>query len=567
MGNRTEQTAATPWWKRSVVYQIYPRSFCDGNGDGIGDLRGIIGKLDHLQALGIDVVWLSPVYASPNDDNGYDISDYRAIMPEFGTMADFDEMLDGLHRRGIKLMMDLVVNHTSDEHDWFVQACRSCDNPYRDYYIWRAPREDGSEPNNWESAFGGSAWQFHEPTGEYYLHLFSKKQPDLNWDNPKVREEVYDLMHFWLRKGVDGFRMDVINMIAKTPGLPDAPVCDPSSRWQPAFTTAADEDRLLLYLREMKERVLSHYDIITVGETPTVTTRLGLALTHQETGALHMLFQFEHMDLDHQGSKWMGRELDLYELKRVTSRWQTELAVHGWNSLYLSNHDQPRPVSRFGDDEEYRVESAKLLATFLHLQQGTPFIYQGEELGMTNVRFDSIDDYRDIETLNMYRIAVHERGEDPQQVLSWIHAKSRDNARTPFQWDDSEHAGFSTVRPWIGVNPNYRYVNAAQALADPDSVFRYYRCLIELRKAHAILVDGRYDLLNDTPDEVFAFTRTLGEQRLLVALNFSPDTVPWRRPDRLELGPVLIGNLPDEPAVSDGVVSLRPYEARVWWVG
>ena len=412
------------WWKESVVYQIYPRSFCDGNGDGIGDLRGITSKLDYLQALGVDVIWLSPVYRSPNDDNGYDISDYRAIMDEFGTMADWEEMLEGMHRRGIKLVMDLVVNHTSDEHPWFVESRKSKDNPYRDYYIWRPPR-DGREPNNWASHFSGSAWQLDEATGEYYLHLFSRKQPDLNWENPEVRAAIWEMMRWWLDKGVDGFRMDVINMISKVPGLPDAP--EGWGRYQYGGLYFIHGPRLLEYLAEMKREVLSHYDVLTVGETPLVTTQDALEIAGEETGALNMVFQFDHMNLDTREPGWLA------DLRQIMTRWQVDLEGRAWNSLYLSNHDQPRSVSRFGDDGRYRVESAKMLATFVHMLQGTPYVYQGEEIGMTNVAFGSIADYRDIQTLNLYRECVEEMGMAPEDALAIAHTRGRDNARTPMQ--------------------------------------------------------------------------------------------------------------------------------------
>ena len=523
------------WWKESVVYQIYPRSFCDSNGDGIGDLRGIIGKLDYLKDLGIDVVWLSPVYKSPNDDNGYDISDYRDIMDEFGTLADWEELLAGMHQRGIKLVMDLVVNHTSDEHPWFVESRKSEDNPYRDYYIWRPPK-DGREPNNWASFFSASAWQLDETTGEYYLHLFSRKQPDLNWENPKVRAEVFELMRWWLDKGIDGFRMDVINLISKQPGLPDAPVVTPD-RYQWGGEHFINGPRMFEFLQEMKEQVLSKYDILTVGETPAVTPQDAIALTNEETGFLSMVFQFEHMDLDADREGGLTRpqlpHWDLLELKQVMTRWQKGLEGRGWNSLYLSNHDQPRSVSRFADDGRYRVESAKMLATFLHFQQGTPYIYQGEEIGMTNVAFESIDDYRDIATRNMYREAVEDHGVDPQLALAVVHARSRDNARTPMQWDDGPKAGFTTGEPWIKVNPNHTAINVVQALADPNSVLHYYRQLIRLRRENPIMVYGTYDLILDDHPQIYAFTRTLDDDRLLVILNFSGDTPVFVLPDHL----------------------------------
>ena len=455
-----------------MVYQIYPRSFSDANGDGIGDLRGIIHKLDYLKELGINVVWLSPVYKSPNDDNGYDISDYQAIMDEFGSLADWQEMLDGMHQRGIRLVMDLVVNHTSDEHPWFRQSRQSKDNPYRDYYIWRPPK-DGHEPNNWKSHFSGSAWQFDETTGEYFLHLFSKKQPDLNWENLRVRAEIYAMMRWWLDKGVDGFRMDVINMISKVHGLPDVPATPGGERYLYGGQYFINGPRLLEFLSEMKRKVLSRYDILTVGETPGVSTQNAIEITNEEQGYLNMLFQFEHMNLDANPSSSSERASvvpwSLMDLKKVVTRWQVELAGRGWNSNYLSNHDQPRPVSRFGsDDRRYRVESAKLLGTFNHMLQGTPYIYQGEEIGMTNVAFESIKDYRDIETINLYHELVDEKGMAPDAVMAIIRAKSRDNARTPLQWDGGPQAGFTTGQPWMKINPNYPEINVQQALADPD---------------------------------------------------------------------------------------------------
>jgi oligo-1,6-glucosidase len=556
------------WWKESVVYQIYPRSFKDSDGDGIGDLRGVIQKLDYLQQLGITVVWLSPVYKSPNDDNGYDISDYQDIMDEFGTMRDWEELLAGLHERGIKLVMDLVVNHTSDEHPWFVESRKSKDNPYRDFYIWR-PGKDNAEPNNWGSAFSGSAWQFDETTNEYYLHMFSKKQPDLNWDNPTVRDEIYKMMTWWLDKGIDGFRMDVINMISKTPGLPDAPVTS-EGRYQSPGSHVFHGPRLLEFLAEMKARVLSRYDVLTVGEMPGATAEHAIDITHEEEGHLNMLFQFEHVELDtnkeSQLGKWDFTALDLLDLKRSMSHWQRELEQSGWNSLYLSNHDQPRALSRFGDDGRYRVESGKMLATFLHMLKGTPYIYQGEELGMTNVRFDSIDDYRDIEVLNMYKDFVEDRCLDPRIVMGMVYAKGRDNARTPVQWDASENAGFTTGTPWIKVNPNYLDINVEQALADSGSIFHYYRRLIELRREYPIIVYGSYELILHDHTEIYAFTRTLGEERLLVITNFGRNTPVFNCPDELVFGAkeLLIGNYDANPIEDIGAFTLRPYEACVY---
>jgi oligo-1,6-glucosidase len=547
------------WWKESVVYQIYPRSYYDSNGDGIGDLRGIIQKLDYLKALGINVVWLSPVYKSPNDDNGYDISNYRDIMDEFGTLADWQELLAGMHQRGLKLVMDLVVNHTSDEHPWFIESRKSKDNPYRDYYIWR-PAKDGHEPNNWRGNFGGSVWQYDAATGEYYLHLFTRRQPDLNWENPKVRAEVYEMMHWWLQKRVDGFRMDVINMISKLAGLPDAPVVNPD-RYQPAGAYYTHGPRLLEFLDEMKREVLCHYDILTVGETPLATPEWAAMITNEQTGALNMLFQFEHVDLDQGGASW-----SLVDLKRVMTRWQKGLEDRGWNSLYLSNHDQPRMVSRFGNDGRYRVESAKMLATMLHMQQGTPFVYQGEEIGMTNVAFELIEDYRDIATFNLYRELVDEKGMAPQAVMELIHARSRDNARTPMQFDDTANAGFTTGTPWIKVNPNYKTINVQQALSDPNSILAYYRQLIALRKANPVIVYGRYDLLLEADESIYAFTRTLEDDRLLVILNFTGDRALFKLNGTLPFSTaeLLISNYPVDPGQGIQPLALRPYESRVY---
>ncbi len=555
------------WWKESVVYQIYPRSFCDSNGDGIGDLQGIIQKLDYLEELGVDVIWLSPVYKSPNDDNGYDISDYQDIMDEFGTLADWEQLLEQMHRRDMKLLMDLVVNHSSDEHPWFVESRKSKVNPYRDYYIWR-PGKDGREPNNWASFFSGSAWQHDPQTDEYYLHLFSKKQPDLNWENPKVRREVFDMMTWWLDKGIDGFRMDVINMISKVPGLPDAPVTG-SGPYQWGGEYFLHGPRLLEFLGEMKEQVLSRYDVLTVGETPMATTEHAVDITHEEYGHLSMLFQFEHVMLDRNFSsargKWDRIPLRLTALKQVMTRWQKDLEHKGWNSFYFCNHDQPRSVSRFGDDGEYRVQSAKLLATFLHTLHGTPYVYQGEEIGMTNVHFPSIDDYRDIETLNFYREFVDEGG-DHDEAIAAIHFCSRDNARTPVQWDDSENAGFTNGEPWIKLNPNYREINVKNSLTDPDSVFHYYRKLIRLRHEHPVIVYGTYDLLLDAHEEIYAYTRTLEEERLLVILNFGKGSPVFALPRDIPVSgqDLMISNYPVDAASDISVLTLRPYEARVY---
>jgi oligo-1,6-glucosidase len=555
------------WWKEAVVYQIYPRSFCDSNGDGTGDLRGIISKLDYLKKLGIDVIWLSPIYKSPMDDMGYDISDYRDIAPEYGTLDDFRALLATMHERGLKLLMDLVVNHTSDEHAWFVQSRSSKDNPYRDYYIWRPPK-NGKEPNNWLSHFGGSAWQYDEATGEYYLHLFSKKQPDLNWENPKVRQAVFDMMRWWLDQGVDGFRMDVINMLSKVPGLPDAPETSPGPyQWGGEFFT--NGPRLMEFLGEMKNEVLSKYDVLTVGETPAVATSHAIEITNEESGPLNMLFQFEHMDLDVDRSTPAGtRPWELAELKAITTRWQRDLAVgKGWNSNYLSNHDQPRPVSRFGDDKQYRVESAKLLGTFLHMLQGTPYIYEGEEIGMTNVAFPTIDDYRDIATRNMYKEYVIDGGFDPQLAMQVVHARSRDNARTPVQWNGGPNAGFTSGTPWIKVNPNYREINVEAALADPNSVFHYYQRLVGLRHTMPLVAYGVYDIILEDHPQVYAFTRTLGDERLVVLLNFTGKEAELELPEVLKRqAELVIANYPVESQTKLGKLTLGPWEARVYRV-
>ena len=556
------------WWKESVVYQIYPRSFRDSGGDGVGDLRGIIEKLDYLKLLGITAVWLSPVFQSPNDDNGYDISDYCAILPEFGTLADMDELIAGLHARGIKLLMDLVVNHTSDEHPWFQAARSSKGSPYRDYYIWR-PSKDGAEPNNWHSYFGGSAWEYDPGTDEYYLHLFSKKQPDLNWDNPQVRAEVHKIMRWWLDKGVDGFRLDAINMLSKAPGLPDGAITTPAP-YQSGEQHYIYGPHFLEYLQEMNREVLSHYDAFTVAETPLVTPQQAIELTNEADGPISMVFQFDHLYLDQDPTsaapKWSTVPWSVVELKRVMSRWQHELADKGWNSVYLANHDVPRSVSRFGDDQRYWKESAKMLATLVHTLQGTPYVYQGEEIGMTNVAFETIGDYRDVDALNWHRLSMGEPGADEAAIMTQIHLKGRDNARTPMQWDDGPNAGFTTGTPWINVNPNYPQINVAAQLADPGSVLRYYQRLIALRRQHAVLVYGRYELLLPDDPAIYAYTRTWGEQRLLVVLNMTAITPTLVLPEEVARarGELIMSNyLVAAEQSLEGVV-LRPYEARVY---
>lgn len=550
------------WWKESVVYQIYPRSFKDSNGDGIGDLRGITGKLDYIKELGANVIWLCPIYKSPNDDNGYDISDYRKIMDEFGTEQDFNELLEAIHERGLKLVMDLVVNHTSDEHQWFIESRSSKDNPCRDYYIWRDGR-DGNPPNNWGSFFSGSTWKYDETTDQYFLHLFSQKQPDLNWENEKVRAEVYDMMKFWLDKGIDGFRMDVINLISKYPGLPDGEKGE-GELYGNAFPMIANGPRIHEYLKEMNRKILSKYDIMTVGEAPGVDPETASFYVNDDRDELNMIFQFELMDIDSGNGKWDLRPWKLTDLKKIMYKWYEGLKEKGWNSLFLNNHDQPRMVSRFGNDREYRVESAKMLATFLHTWQGTPYIYQGEELGMTNVRFKDISEYRDIEILNMYKEKTGQ-GMPVEELMKSIYAKGRDNARTPMQWDASENAGFTTGRPWIAVNPNYKEINAENALRDKESVFYYYQKLIKLRKENKIIVYGDVKLLCEEDESIFAYTRSYNGERLLVILNFFGKEVEFHYAEdicskKIEL---LISNYEVKESFS-GCIRLRPYEARVY---
>ena len=548
------------WWKESVVYQIYPRSFKDSNGDGIGDINGITEKLDYLKELGIDVIWLSPVYQSPNDDNGYDISDYQAIMEEFGTMEDFDRMLAEAHKRGIRIVMDLVVNHTSDEHAWFVESKKSRENPYRDYYIWREGK-DGKEPNNWGSVFNGSAWVYDETTDMYYLHLFSKKQPDLNWDNPKVREEVFSMMNWWCEKGIDGFRMDVISMISKVEGLPDGKV--QGGLYGEASPYVQNGPHVHEYLQEMNKEVLSKYDLLTVGECAGVTIEEAKKYASNKGTELGMVFQFEHMDLD-QGefSKWGDKKVKLTALKENLTKWQNELEGKAWNSLFWCNHDQPRVVSRFGNDsKEYREVSAKMLATCLHLMQGTPYVYQGEELGMTNVPFASVDEFKDIESINAYHEYVESGLISKEDMMRYLCYKSRDNARTPMQWNNQENAGFTTGTPWIKVNPNYVEINAEEEVKRADSVFSYYKKLIALRHQEEVIVYGHYELLLPESEELYVYTRELNEEKLLVICNFTDKEVSYAVPNEFVGKEILISNYEEQEIKQE--LSLKPYEAIV----
>ena len=537
------------WWHSSVVYQIYPRSFNDSNGDGIGDINGIREKLDYLKELGIDVIWLSPVYKSPNDDNGYDISDYCDIMDEFGTMEDMDNLLKEANERGIKILMDLVVNHTSDEHKWFIEAKKSKDNEYRDYYIWRDP-VDGHEPNDLGSCFSGSAWQYDETTDQYYLHLFSKKQPDLNWENEKVRDEVYKMMNFWVDKGIGGFRMDVIDLIGK---VPDEMI-------------TGNGPKLHEYLQEMNKAALEGNDLLTVGETWGATPEVAKLYSNPERKELSMVFQFEHIGLDQiEGKeKWDLKPLELLALKEVLSKWQTELEGQGWNSLFWNNHDLPRIVSRWGNDKEYRIESAKMFATLLHGMKGTPYIYQGEELGMTNIRFEDIDDYKDIESLNMYKDRLS-KGYTHEEIMESIYAKGRDNGRTPMQWDNSENAGFTTGTPWIAVNKNYNEINAKQCLEDENSVFHHYRKLIDIRKNNDTIIYGDYTLLCPEDKNIFAYTRELNGDKILVVCNFYDKEVTFSFDGYFNHADILLSNYKDSSTLIERL-SLRPYEAIMFRV-
>jgi len=555
------------WWKESVVYQIYPRSFNDSNGDGIGDIRGITEKLDYLKELGIDVIWLSPVYESPNDDNGYDISNYQKIMDEFGTMEDWDYMLSEIHKRDMKLIMDLVVNHTSDEHHWFAESRKSTDNPYRDYYIWR-PGKNGAEPNNWEANFGGSTWKYDKTTDEYFLHLFSEKQPDLNWENPTLRKDIYRMMTWWLDKGIDGFRMDVVNFISKDQRFLDGEPIE-GKKYVSGHQYFMNGPRVHEFLQEMNKEVLAHYDIMTVGEMPGVTPEEGLLYTGEDRNELNMVFHFEHMDLGSGADgKWDIQPWSLVELKDILSKWQVELENDGWNSLYWNNHDQPRVVSRFGDDTEYREISAMMLATTLHMMKGTPYIYQGEEIGMTNVKFPSIEDYRDIETLNMYKEKMAE-GKNEEDIMNSIYIKSRDNARTPMQWDNSVNAGFTEGEPWIAVNSNYKDINAKDVVANPESIFHYYKELIQLRKKHPIIVYGKYDLLNPDSEDIFAYTRTYEGEQLLVVSNFTKNELSYDVPEKLmdySSSSLMIGNYKGVDGNLQQKLTLNPFETRVYYL-
>ena len=541
------------WWKQSTVYQIYVRSFQDSNNDGIGDLNGITARLDTLQELGVEILWLTPICESPNDDNGYDISDYTKIAPEYGTLADFDRLLTKAHQRGLKIMLDLVFNHTSDEHFWFKESRKSKDNPYRDYYIWKDPKDD-DEPNNWTSCFQGPAWEYDAATEQYYLHLFSKKQPDLNWQNPAVRQACYDIMNYWVDRGVDGFRLDVINLLSKE-SFADSPI--------KGHQVAANGPKIHQYLQELNQHVLQRKPLVTVGETPAVTVADAIQYATLDNTELSMVFQFEMMNVDGaEENKWTDRRYNLHDLKEIMTRWQVGVHQKAWNSLFWNNHDQPRVVSRFGDSSTplYHEKSAKMLAIFLHMMQGTPYVYQGEEIGMTNVPFTSLADYRDIDSLNSYRQLVEiDKTTTPEAMLRYLRKSSRDNARTPMQWDTGLNAGFSEQKPWIMVNPNYSEINVKKAPADTNSIFYTYQHLIRLRKELPIITEGDYTLLLQNDPNIYAYKRSYASEHLIVLCNFSNKTVTYEIPELAANPTIVISNYPDA-----AVGSMRPYEAVVY---
>jgi len=554
------------WWRNSVVYQVYPKSFNDSNDDGIGDIPGITEKLDYLDKLGVDVLWLNPIYKSPQVDNGYDISNYREIYSGFGTMNDFETLLKEVHKRHMRLILDLVVNHTSDQHPWFKAAKSSKDDPHHDYYIWK--NGDGKDlPNNWGSSFGGSTWEYIDKLGQYYLHLFAKQQPDLNWENPKVRQEVYDIMCYWLDKGVDGFRMDVISLLSKDPSYPDGPVIQ-NKNYGSYYKGAANGPKIHDYLREMNSKVLSKYDVLTVGETPHTSIDEAVKYADASRHELNMVFHFDHMHLDYdENGKFSTKRFQLSALKEVFTRWQTGMAEHnGWNSLYWSNHDQARPVTRFGaDDTKWRTRSAKMLGTILHMQQGTPYIYQGEELGMTNAKFKSIDDYQDIETKNIYKDFIHNKKLGEDYTMKSIYLKSRDNARTPMQWSKDDNAGFTKGTPWIRLNPNYSRINVKDTLADSNSVFYYYQKLIELRHNLPIITTGKYVLLDKDNESTYTFLRETNKQILFVTGNFTDKNQFVNLPKEIanKKGDLIISNFEDKASQSDKI-DLPPYGTSVY---
>lgn len=553
----------TKWWKNSVVYQVYPKSFKDSNGDGLGDLNGLTEKLPYLEKLGIDVIWLNPIFKSPQVDNGYDISDYREIEPSLGTMEDFDRLLLEAHKRGIKIILDLVVNHTSDKHRWFEEAKKSKDNPYHDYYIWK-----DEVPNNWGSSFGGSTWEYVEEVGQYYLHLFAKGQPDLNWENPKVREEVHDILRFWLDKGIDGFRMDVITLISKDPAYPDGPVIQ-NKAYGSYYAGCASGPRVHEFIHEMYEKVLSKYDIMTVGEAPHTSADEAIPYAAADREELNMVFHFDHMHLDYdENGKYAKTRVKLTNLKKVMTLWQEKMyGCNGWNSLYWSNHDQARTVTRFGNEsEEYRVISAKMLGTVLHMMQGTPYIYEGEELGMTNAFFDKIEDYRDIEALDIFKDFTGRKGFSEKETLELLRLKSRDNSRTPMQWDASENAGFTEGTPWIKVIENYKEINAKACIENPDSVFYYYQKLIKLRHEMPVITEGQYKLLDPDNEKIYTYLRKGEDESLLLVANFTDETLSYEVDEQVQAreSNLVISNYKDAPEKFANHLTLKPYEVYVY---
>ncbi|MDN9008478.1 alpha,alpha-phosphotrehalase [Brevibacillus laterosporus] len=549
------------WWKKAVVYQIYPKSFLDTTGNGIGDLAGITRQLDYLQQLGVDVIWLTPIYASPQKDNGYDISDYYTINPEYGTMESFEDLLHEAHQRNIKLIMDIVVNHTSIEHEWFKQARSSKDNPYRDYYIWK-DGVDGNPPTNWQSKFGGNAWEWDEQTGQYYLHLYDVTQADLNWENPTLRREIYDMMHFWLKKGVDGFRLDVINVISKDQSFQNDTLQSPMEDGRRFYT---DGPRIHEYLKEMNEQVFSHYpQILTVGEMSSTTIDNCIRYTNPDEKELSMVFNFHHLKVDYpNGQKWAAGEFDFVKLKSILNEWQVGMqAGEGWNALFWCNHDQPRVVTRFGDDQKYHKESAKMLGTALHFMQGTPYVYQGEEFGMTDPGFSRIEEYRDVETINAYHL-LQETGLSEQEIMKAIKQKSRDNSRTPMQWMDAPNGGFTAGTPWIQVANNYPFINAQRAQEDQDSIWYHYQKLIQLRKKHDVIAYGDFTMLYPEHPHIYAYVRQYGAEQLVVVNNFYAEPTKFVLPKEITQKAhteVILTNYPDVPATL-GEFTLRPYES------
>lgn len=567
MSKQSRTEPPVKWWQNSVVYQIYPRSFMDSNGDGIGDLPGILSKLDYLRELGVDVLWISPIYMSPKADNGYDISDYVRIMPEFGTVEDFDRLVNTAHQKGLKIVMDLVVNHTSDEHSWFEKSRASKDSPYREYYIWQEGKDEGP-PNNWRSNFSGSAWKYDETAGLYYLHLFHQKQPELNWECAALRQEVYDIMEWWLQRGIDGFRMDVINYIGKDPGYPDGPMGPDGLGDFSAF--AVNQPQSHRYLQEMREQVLAKYDILTVGETPFATVADAIQYASKDEKELNMVFQFEHVELDYaqDKSKWSDSSVPLDALKHTMNKWQTGLHEKAWNSLYWGNHDQPRPVSRMGNDSDpfFWEKSAKMLATCLYMMQGTPYVYQGEEIGMTNFPFKSIDQFHDVESINAYYDYTKNRGITPETMLIWMRSKSRDNARSPMQWTSGKNAGFTIGEPWFAINPNYNRINTEAQSKDENSIYHFYRRLFRLRKQVGIITHGDFALHQPEHPQVFSYLRQHAGQTLWVACNFSQHQQSIQ-PPHLPKGAwnFLLGNyLSKEENQTVLPLELKSYEAVVF---